>query len=580
MIDTRKFRTFCIRARNGVGYLLRGDVEGLKGRMRALRRERRMGGNVAPLPGTILPGTLLQWCVMATPHTLFIAHLFARRLREHGWGVSVVTQEPESFDAHFYIVICPQMFRRLPPPERRFLYQMEQSVSTRWFTKEYMHMLLHSRAVLDYALVNFEYLEKNDVIFPHTHYLPVGADPDYGKALGPQAKVYDVLFYGDAASSPRRRKLLAALEERFSVHRCSEVFGDEMRREIMRSRVVINLHYYENALLEMPRVQECLSLGVPVVSEGTQDQNDYPELEGAVHFFPEGDQEAMLETVAHALAEPVEPDAVRAAAARGWERFCFMFDRFLVATQMLNPARLLNDTLPIPGDATRLVLSLPETIRRRRSYDKHRVAGSFTFDGVRYSPGWIGCGLSYGAMARHALRHQHELMLIVEDDAELPPDFEDKIARIRAYLQARPGEWDVFAGLIADLQPDAEVLKVETFDGMQFVTIDKMTSTVCNFYSKRGLELLAAWNPAEGDAHTNTIDRYLGEHCEGLRVVVVLPFLAGLTEELDSTLWGIGNRRYIDMIADSQVRLEQKVDAFLQRQAGAAPDAAPALVSG
>src|SRR5690606_15030310 len=119
-------------------------------------------------------------------------------------------------------------------------------------------------------------------------------------------------------------------------------------------------------------------------------------------------------------------------------------------------------------------------------------------------------------------------------------DFEEKLSVINAYLQANAGEWDVFAGLIADLQPDASVLKVETFNGLRFVTIDKMTSTVCNIYSRRGLELLAAWNPAEGDAHTNTIDRYLGEHCANLRVVVVLPFLANLTEELDSTLWGIG----------------------------------------
>lgn len=566
MIDTRKLRNLGLRARNGLAYILRGDLKGLKDRWHALRRERRLGGNVKPLPGAILPGTLLQWCVMATPHTLFIAHLFERRLRDHGWGVKVITETPAEFDAHFYIVICPQMFGQLPPPERRFLYQMEQSVSTRWFTKEYMHMLLHSRAVLDYALVNFEYLEKHEVIFPHTHYLPVGADPDYGLDLEPQEKLHDVLFYGDAASSPRRRKLLEALKSRFSVHCCSEIFGDEMRREIMRSRVVVNIHYYENALLEMPRIQECLSLGVAVVSEGAQDQNDYPELQGAVQFFPEGDETAMLEAVAQALAHPIKIEDVRAAAAKGWERFCFMFDRFLVATQMLHPARLLNDALPLPAHATRLVLSLPETIQRRRSYDAHPVANSVTFDGVRYSPGWIGCGLSYGAMAKHALRHQHDLILIVEDDAALPPDFEEKLSVINAYLQANAGEWDVFAGLIADLQPDASVLKVETFNGLRFVTIDKMTSTVCNIYSRRGLELLAAWNPAEGDAHTNTIDRYLGEHCANLRVVVVLPFLANLTEELDSTLWGIGNRRYIDMIADSEARLEQKVASFLKHQ--------------
>ena len=154
-------------------------------------------------------------------------------------------------------------------------------------------------------------------------------------------------------------------------------------------------------------------------------------------------------------------------------------------------------------------------------------------------------------------------LLIVEDDAELPADFEAQAAVIRSYLEARPGEWDVFAGLIADLHADANVLKVETYQGICFVTIDKMTSTVCNFYSRRGLELLAAWNPAEGTAQDNTIDRYL-ENSADLRVVVAMPFVASLREELDSTLWGIGNQRYLEMIAASQKRLEQKVAAYQQ----------------
>src|SRR5690606_30313185 len=118
--------------------------------------------------------------------------------------------------------------------------------------------------------------------------------------------------------------------------RCSEVFGDEMRREIKRARLVINLHYYENALLEMPRIQECISLGVPVVSEASQDQGDYPEIQSAVRFFAQGDEAAMLAAVASALNDPIPEETVVAAAEAGWCRFCFMFDRFLTGTQLLH----------------------------------------------------------------------------------------------------------------------------------------------------------------------------------------------------------------------------------------------------
>lgn len=559
-MSTDRIKHALARVRNGCAYLARGDLRGFMARSLHFLRDRASFASSVASP-EVLPGTLLKWGVMATPHTLFIAHLIARRLREHGWNVTITTQEDPIPVAHYYVVVCPQMFRRLPPGQRRFAYQMEQSVSSRWFTRSYLNTLRSSRATLDYALVNFEFLEKRKVAYPHTYYLPVGADPDYGADLGEEEKRYDVLFYGDAASSPRRQKMLATLKQHFSVHHCSEVFGDEMRREIMRARVVINLHYYENALLEMPRIQECLSLGVPVVSESSQDQNDYPEIFPAVSFFPQGDEQAMVQAVGRALSNPIGREQVRAAAAVGWERFCFMFDRFLVGAQMLHPSRLTGDTLPLPADATRVVLSLPETITRRRSYESARLPGSVTFDGLRYTPGWIGCGLSYSALARHGLRHGIERLAIIEDDALLSPQFENQLAVVRAYLDRLGDGWDIFAGLIADLHVDAKVLRVETFQGMRFVTVDRMTSMVCNIYSRRAQELIAAWDPAEGDADSNTIDRYLESRAE-LRVVVALPFLAGLRQEQNSTLWGIDNRRYIEMVAETEAKLQRMADAF------------------
>ena len=35
----------------------------------------------------------------------------------------------------------------------------------------------------------------------------------------------------------------------------------------MNAKVVVNIHFYENALVEQVRIFECLSLNIPVVSE-------------------------------------------------------------------------------------------------------------------------------------------------------------------------------------------------------------------------------------------------------------------------------------------------------------------------
>jgi hypothetical protein len=90
--------------------------------------------------------------------------------------------------------------------------------------------------------------------------------------------------------------------------------------------------------------------------------------------------------------------------------------------------------------------------------------------------GWIGCGRWLVLFQLGAPRAQARLT-VLEDDLLLPTDFEDKMGIVQKYLDVREGQWDVFAGLIACIHPDVKVLRVETFGGMRFMTIDKMTST-------------------------------------------------------------------------------------------------------
>jgi SAM-dependent methyltransferase len=550
-----KARTLARLMRNGLRYVARGDFSGLRQRIRAFLADRATHA-------TLLSGPPKHWCVMATPHTLFIAHLIASRLRAHGWEVDVTTTAPVGFPHQMYIVVCPQMFKQLPPGERRIVYQMEQSVSSRWFTAEYFSTLEKSVAVLEYALVNVEFMAKHGIVYPHVYYLPVGADVAYAAADADVEKEYDVLFYGDANSSVRRREMLATLAKHFKVRVCSEIFGAEMNAAIRSARLVINLHYYENALLEMPRIQECLSLGVPVVSESAQDQSDYPELAGAVMFFKEGDSDAMIEAVRHALETPVNVEVIQHSAGLSAQRFGFMFDRFLVSMNLIPASHITTDSLPLPPERSRIALSMPETIARRRIFEANKPQDCAVFDGMRLRPGWVGCGLSYSVLARHALKNGLQRLMIIEDDALLPPDFEAKMLTVNAYLDARPGQWDIFAGMIASLHPETKILHSEVFDGIRFVTLDKMTSMVCNIYSEAALRLLSAWDPEHRNDQTNTIDKYL-ERQTNLQVVVALPFLAGHREEVSSTLWGFQNTQYSDMILNSERALLALADNSL-----------------
>lgn len=555
MAPLYRFTRITSRARNALRYVARGDVRGLKQRLDALRMDRALDGySRSGLPKT--------WGVMATPHTLFVAYLVGSRLRQHGWRVDIMTEAPPRFTHDMYVVICPQMFKRLPPGERRIAFQMEQSVSSRWFTDDYLHTLESSLAVLEYSLKNIEFLDSKGIKYPHVYYMPIGSALDYMSDVTADIveKKWDLLFYGDAKSSLRRRKMLETLQKHFNVRICSEVFGSDMAREIRSARVVINIHYYENALLEMPRIQECLSLGVPVVSESSSDQADYPEIFGAVTFFEEGNEQDMLRAVQAALDRSYDLEAVARAVDKGSVRFNFMFDRFLTAMNFLPPTKLLENGLPLPNSATRVALSLPETIARRRIYEAAAPDSFVVFDGVRLRPGWVGCGLSYASLAHHALRNGLRRLTVIEDDALLPEDFEEKMGIVNAYLDSKGDQWDIFAGLIADLHPETRLIGVEQFQGIRFLTIDKMTSMVCNIYSERVLRLLTQWDPDDRDDQTNTIDKFLERQAE-LRVVVALPFLVGHREDVYSTLWGFQNSQYSNLIENSARMLERLAEA-------------------
>lgn len=547
---------------NALRYLARGDVSGLFKRLKWYGREY----NHVKLRRRLAHEDGIVWGILCTPHTLFIARAISDRLASHGIESEIVTGSLKSFDHDFYIVLCAQMFKHLPPANKRVIFQLEQSVSSRWFTPKYMKVLTDSLGVLEYSLANINFLAKNGLKYPKVHYLPIGASPNGAVAGSARFKKYDFVFYGDSLSSERRRRFLEKLQEKYSVKVCNDLFGSELYAVIQEAQAVINIHYYEGALLEMPRICECISLGIPVLSEGTSDQNEYPELEGAVKFFKEGSIDDMIISASEMLSNlEATNKALESAVSVSAARFNFMMDRFLAAIGVVPANVILNRPIYVARKSDFLALSLPETIERRRMIGQLLPDGCELFDGIRHSSSWIGCGSSFSALSRYALANDIAKMTVIEDDVDLPENFNVIFHEVNEYLNARNSGWDIFSGLMADVHPDTKILAVERVGDRTYVTIDKMMSCVFNIYNKSALEILSQWDPLDTDVVTNTIDKYL-ERCEGLRVVLALPFLAGHKENVTSTLWGFENERYSPMIAESQRKIAALVQDWERKQ--------------
>lgn len=207
---------------------------------------------------------------------------------------------------------------------------------------------------------------------------------------------------------------------------------------------------------------------------------------------------------------------------------------------------------PYLGDA--VAISMPETPRRRAVLAGWLPAGAMVFDGIRSSKGWRGCSMTYRALARGALAAGKDRLTVMEDDAVLPTDYPETMARIESYLDSLGDGWDMFAGVLSHVPDDATVSRRARANGITFVTLDRFGGMVFNIFNRRALEVMAAWDPGTRDRR-HMINAVMSR--AGLRVVTTSPFLFGHIEG-ESTQYRMLAGRYTELIRQSEDALKEK----------------------
>lgn len=233
--------------------------------------------------------------------TYFIACMLQLQLSKRGFFAFVSDSMPTDFSDDLYIVICPQIFAKLPPKEKRIAYQVEQSISPRWFTQEYLDILHNSLAVFDYSQTNINYIRALNYKIDNLIHVPIEPVQKHelwaeGFEKLDQGPIYDVIFYGDIKNK-RRQAFIKKISEHFNLKVIVNTYGPDLWKTLLRAKIIVNIHYYKNALLETTRICECLSLGIPIVSEMGSDQAHYEGQFESVTFTPIDDIDAMIHAI-------------------------------------------------------------------------------------------------------------------------------------------------------------------------------------------------------------------------------------------------------------------------------------------
>jgi len=169
-------------------------------------------------------------------------------------------------------------------PKGSILYNLEQMDERNRELRTRLADLAKDFRIWDYSLRNIEILRESGFQAPVT-WVPVGHAPALDRIPKAPVQDIDVLFYGSA--NDRRLRILRALEaEGLRVQTLFGVYGAERDALIARSKVVLNLHYYESSIFEMVRVSYLLTNGVAVVAECHAQTEVDEDIRGAAVLVP------------------------------------------------------------------------------------------------------------------------------------------------------------------------------------------------------------------------------------------------------------------------------------------------------
>lgn len=160
----------------------------------------------------------------------------------------------------------------------------------------------------------------------------------------------------------------------------------------------------------------------------------------------------------------------------------FYLSRFLLAQELIDFNALYEKNREFPSYlGNNICLSLRETPLRRESFKAQGIGDFSFFPGLRHRLGFLGCALSYKFLIKYAKDSEFKQILIIEDDAVFPPDFEERFKKVSDFLADR--EFDVFSGLLAESKT-AEILGFFLHEGERIVLTNRLMSMVLNIYSE------------------------------------------------------------------------------------------------
>lgn len=218
----------------------------------------------------------MKHIIILSPNCLtYISSILLKEFKKLGWTGSIENQDyniKKNQDV-YYLVYCLFSISYEDLPKKKYIiYQLEQhtknelSIHYNEIQNDLKDLYIHSFLSFDYCNQNINVLKDKLQIEPKLLPVPFSLEENNWKYYSRVRKRYDIVFIG--LMNMRRRKILDFLNKFFTIAIPTRtIYGTELIKFVSRGRLLLNLHYYEDAILERVRLNEMISIGIPILSE-------------------------------------------------------------------------------------------------------------------------------------------------------------------------------------------------------------------------------------------------------------------------------------------------------------------------
>ena len=212
----------------------------------------------------------INFIIVTTQWGIKIAESLKNMLEEIGYNATIVqdkitddilkknTKKPNEY----FIILFSHLVKSMPENNKYIIYQLEQKKQSKFINEKVLNNISNSLLTWDYSndnIAQFDEMYKKKIF-----YQPISIINKIENYSFPM--VYDILFYGTGCI--RRNKILKYLKKQnYNIFITGKTFGDEMYKIIAQSKIIINIHVYEDAILEIARINEVLPFNKIIISE-------------------------------------------------------------------------------------------------------------------------------------------------------------------------------------------------------------------------------------------------------------------------------------------------------------------------